>query len=74
MEEYQRDASHSTMDKAIFTALSSTQIVDGFFLKETRDLSDTIEYLVGLHETILELHQVSRGAPPGLTDELTTVL
>ncbi len=50
--------SHSTIDKAIFTALSSTQIVDGFFVKETRDLSDTIEYLVGLHETILKLHQV----------------
>lgn len=46
------------MDKAVFTALSSTQIVEGFFLKETRDLTDTIEYLVGLHSAILDMHKV----------------
>jgi hypothetical protein len=46
------------MDKAVFTALSSTQIVDGFFLKETRDIDDTIEYLVGLHHTIVSQYRV----------------
>ncbi|KAF8338743.1 restriction endonuclease type II-like protein, partial [Cantharellus anzutake] len=53
VEQYRENVEDTVMDKAIFTALSSTQIIDGFFVKETRDLSDTIEYLVGLHETIL---------------------
>lgn len=58
VEEYGSDCVHNSMDKAIFTALSSTQVIEGFFLKETRDLADTIEYLVGLHSAILELHKV----------------
>ena len=47
------------MDKAVFTALSSTQVIDGFFLKETRDIDDTIEYLVGLHHAIVSQYHVS---------------
>jgi crossover junction endonuclease MUS81 len=60
VEEYEREVhyEHKSMDQAVFTALSSTQVVEGFFLKETRDINDTIEYLVGLHQTIVALHKV----------------
>jgi len=58
VEEYAADCVHHSMDKAVFTALSSTQIIDGFFLKETRDIDDTIEYLVGLHHTIVGQYRV----------------
>jgi ERCC4 domain len=60
VEEYEREVhyEHKSMDQAVFTALSSTQVVEGFFLKETRDINDTIEYLVGLHQTIDALHKV----------------
>ncbi|KAF8306454.1 hypothetical protein DL93DRAFT_2088571 [Clavulina sp. PMI_390] len=53
VEEYTANCVHGSMDKAVFTALSSAQIVDGFFVKETRDIEDTIEYLAGLHHTIV---------------------
>lgn len=58
VEEY--GAVPESMIKSVQTALSSTQIIDGFFVKETRDIEDTIEYLVGLHETIVSLHRVRR--------------
>lgn len=59
VEEYTDNCVHNSMDKAVFTALSSTQIVDGFFLKETRDIEDTIEYVAGLHHTIVSQYNVS---------------
>lgn len=59
VEEYTENYVHKSMDKSVFTALSSTQVVDGFFLKETRDIEDTIEYVAGLHHTIVAQYHVS---------------
>lgn len=58
VEEYDKNTVHESMEKGVFTALSSTQIVDGIFLKETRDIEDTIEWVAGLHATIVAQYQV----------------
>ncbi|CAE6433570.1 unnamed protein product, partial [Rhizoctonia solani] len=40
----------------INTALSSTQVIDRFFLKETTSIEDTLDYLYNLHTTILKIY------------------
>ncbi|CCO26078.1 crossover junction endonuclease MUS81 [Rhizoctonia solani AG-1 IB] len=40
----------------INTALSSTQVIDRFFLKETTSIEDTLDYLSNLHNTILKIY------------------
>lgn len=45
--------------QSIATAKSQTQITDGFFVKDTHTLGETIEYLRLLTEVIIEAHQVS---------------
>jgi crossover junction endonuclease MUS81 len=44
--------------QSIATARSQTQVTDGFFVKDTHKLSETIEYLRLLTEVIVEAHQV----------------
>ncbi|KAJ7735101.1 ERCC4 domain-containing protein [Mycena maculata] len=41
----------------ISTALSSTQVVDGFMVKETKNIDDTISYLTGLTDELKRVHQ-----------------
>ncbi|KAG8857855.1 Crossover junction endonuclease mus81 [Tulasnella sp. 330] len=54
---------HNTKEKRekwnqqIDTALSSTQVVDGFLVKETKNFKETIEYLTVMHQTIVRMHR-----------------
>lgn len=57
-EDYDTERIAKNWKDQINTALSSTQVVDRFFLKETRNIEDTLDYLSGLHRTIVELHSV----------------
>ena len=41
----------------IETAIASTQIVDGFFVKQTHKLDDTIRYLVRMTKTLQRLYE-----------------
>jgi hypothetical protein len=50
--------SGNTTAQAVATARSQTQVTDGFFVKDTHKLSETIEYLRLLTEVIVETHQV----------------
>lgn len=65
---------HNTKEKRekwnqqIDTALSSTQVVDGFLVKETKNLKETVEYLTVMHQTIVRMHQVGRLATRSLAD------
>lgn len=43
----------------LLTAITSLQTVDGFNVKRTLDLDDTVEYLHSMHEVIEHLHEVS---------------
>jgi ERCC4-type nuclease len=45
---------------SVATAVSSTQVVDGYFVKRTQSLADSVAYLKAMHETITELLRVSR--------------
>ncbi|KAK7059717.1 ERCC4 domain-containing protein [Favolaschia claudopus] len=45
VEEYQTRSNKEQWGPQISTALSSTQVVDGFLVKETKNLDDTIAYL-----------------------------
>jgi crossover junction endonuclease MUS81 len=49
----------------IETAISSTQVVDGFFVKKTSKLDETIQYLVRMTKMLQKLYQV-----PNTTHEL----
>lgn len=51
------DGSNTTA-QAVATARSQTQVTDGFFVKDTHKLSETIEYLRLLTEVIVDTHQV----------------
>lgn len=54
----------------IETAISSTQVVGGFFVKKTSKLDETIQYLVRMTKMLQRLYQV-----PNITHELShTVL
>ncbi|KAF8573882.1 hypothetical protein K439DRAFT_1642615 [Ramaria rubella] len=57
IEDYDVERNRETFGVQIDTARSSVQIVDGFILKETKKLSNTIDYLATMHETILEIYQ-----------------
>lgn len=58
IEHYHTDAKRVTWDQQIDTALSSTQVVDGFIVKETKHIQDTIAYLTVIHQTIVKVHEV----------------
>lgn len=44
--------------QSVATAVSSTQVVDGFFVKRTNSIEDSIAYLKGMHETITTVLEV----------------
>ncbi|KAG9048807.1 Crossover junction endonuclease mus81 [Tulasnella sp. UAMH 9824] len=57
VEHYQTSKHRESYDKMIDTALSSTQIVDGFKVKETESLKETAAFLAQIHKTLLRTHQ-----------------
>ncbi|KAH8813823.1 hypothetical protein DL96DRAFT_505331 [Flagelloscypha sp. PMI_526] len=59
VEEYgniQHIESTGFTQQAIDTALSSTQVCDGFMVKETKALADTVSYYQVLHRAISQLY------------------
>ncbi|KAG8751762.1 Crossover junction endonuclease mus81 [Ceratobasidium sp. 428] len=57
VEDYDTERITQNWKDQINTALSSTQVIDRFFLKETTSIEDTLDYLSGLHKIILTLHK-----------------
>ncbi|KAJ7098269.1 ERCC4 domain-containing protein [Mycena epipterygia] len=57
VEEYDTRKQKEDWGAQISTALSSTQVVDGFMVKETKNINDTIAYLTGLTEELCRAHE-----------------
>ncbi|KAG8992464.1 Crossover junction endonuclease mus81 [Tulasnella sp. JGI-2019a] len=57
IEHHHTKEKRERWNQQIDTALSSTQVVDGFMVKETRDMNETIEYLTVMHKMIVKMHQ-----------------
>ncbi|QRW00213.1 DNA excision repair protein ERCC-4 [Ceratobasidium sp. AG-Ba] len=57
VEDYDTERIAGQWREQINTSLSSTQVIDRFFLKETTSIEDTLDYLSRLHNTILTLHK-----------------
>ncbi|KAI8371855.1 hypothetical protein BD560DRAFT_105757 [Blakeslea trispora] len=60
VEEYNREEAERFGAQAIQTAMSSTQIVDGIFLKRTNSIDDTIDYLVSVTRLIERIYRNTR--------------
>ncbi|KAI8379856.1 putative DNA repair protein Mus81 [Choanephora cucurbitarum] len=60
VEEYNRDEAERFGAQAIQTAMSSTQIIDGIFLKRTSSIDDTIDYLVSVTRLIERIYRNTR--------------
>lgn len=58
VEEYNKEAAVQFGAQAIQTAMSSTQIVDGFFLKRTASIDETVDYLVTLNRMVKKMYEV----------------
>ncbi|KAG2224874.1 hypothetical protein INT45_008056 [Circinella minor] len=56
IEEYNKEEVMMNGAQMIQTAMSSTQVVDGFFLKRTATINDTIDYLVTLTKMIQQTY------------------
>ncbi|KAJ6572086.1 hypothetical protein B0H19DRAFT_1132517 [Mycena capillaripes] len=57
IEEYDARRQKEGYGPQISTAVSSTQVVDGFMVKETKNMNDTIAYLTGLTEELCRAHE-----------------
>ncbi|OZJ01815.1 hypothetical protein BZG36_04809 [Bifiguratus adelaidae] len=73
IEERNFEESVSYGLQAINTAISSTQVIDGFFLKRTANLDESIEYLARLTRFFVNLYvpQTLYAIPPRLIDRTT---
>ncbi|OBZ86660.1 Crossover junction endonuclease MUS81 [Choanephora cucurbitarum] len=60
VEEYNREEAERFGAQAIQTAMSSTQIIDGIFLKRTSSIDDTIDYLVSITRLIERIYRNTR--------------
>ncbi|KAJ7056242.1 ERCC4 domain-containing protein [Mycena amicta] len=58
VEDYNVQQNREEWGVQISTALSSTQVVDGFLVKETKSIHDTVSYLAGLTQEIAREHKV----------------
>jgi crossover junction endonuclease MUS81 len=58
VEEYDSRRQRDEYGVQISTALSSTQVVDGFLVKQTKNFEDTMAYLTGLTEELGRAHAV----------------
>ncbi|KAI9314142.1 hypothetical protein BX666DRAFT_1970750 [Dichotomocladium elegans] len=52
IEEHNKDEVMASAAQAIQTAMSSTQVVDNFFLKRTKSINDTVDYLANVTNII----------------------
>lgn len=59
IEEFNKEEAVQFGLQAIQTAMSSTQVVDGFFLKRTASISDTVDYLVNITKMVQKMYEVS---------------
>ncbi|KAJ7054517.1 ERCC4 domain-containing protein [Mycena amicta] len=57
VEDYNVQQNREEWGVQISTALSSTQVVDGFLVKETKSIHDTVSYLAGLTQEIAREHK-----------------
>ncbi|CED83006.1 Endonuclease MUS81 [Phaffia rhodozyma] len=57
IEDYNVAYQEQVWAPQIATAVSSTQVVEGFFVKRTQSLDATVEYLRCMHDTIKTLHE-----------------
>lgn len=57
VEEYNREEAERFGAQAIQTALSSTQIIDGIFLKRTNSIDETIDYLVSVTNIVKQIYK-----------------
>ncbi|SJL00151.1 uncharacterized protein ARMOST_03463 [Armillaria ostoyae] len=57
VENYKVDHALKEYELQINTALSSTQVVDGFMVKETRNIQDTITWYVGVHKGLMDAYK-----------------
>ncbi|KAI8141059.1 hypothetical protein BJV82DRAFT_671051 [Fennellomyces sp. T-0311] len=56
IEEFNKEDAMTFGAQAIQTAMSSTQAVDGFFLKRTASINDTIDYLVNMTKMVEQIY------------------
>ncbi|EJD40397.1 hypothetical protein AURDEDRAFT_187031 [Auricularia subglabra TFB-10046 SS5] len=57
VEGYNEERHMRDYGQQIATVVSSTQVVDGFMVKETSALKDTIRYLSNLHDAIIDYYK-----------------
>lgn len=58
IEEIRMDSDHlSKYQEAVNTAIASTQVVNGFFVKKTQKMDDTIRYLVSMTKLLKERYE-----------------
>ena len=57
----------------IMSAIASSQVVNGYFVKRTKKLDDTIRYLARMTMMLKSLYEVCSSNPPFLTIRLTTL-
>lgn len=60
IEDYSMGTVEGPIQEAIDTAISSMQVVNGFFVKKTAKLDDTIRYLVRMTKMLEGVYSVSR--------------
>lgn len=53
--------------EAIQTSISSSQVVNNFFVKRTRNIDDTTKYLLRMSKSLSKQHQVTPEAPSHTT-------
>lgn len=59
IEDFTLKEADQAMQDSIDTAISSTQVVNGFFVKKTGKLDDTIRYLVRMTKMLEKIYQVT---------------
>lgn len=59
IEEFNMDEAVRFGQQAVQTALASTQVVDGFFVKHTTSIDETVDYLERLTNALKKDYEVS---------------
>ncbi|OAD04651.1 hypothetical protein MUCCIDRAFT_128147, partial [Mucor lusitanicus CBS 277.49] len=57
VENYNREEAERFGLQAVQTAMSSTQIIDGIFLKRTNSIDETVDYLVSATKLVKRMYQ-----------------
>lgn len=61
IEDYDVENQMKRFGAQIQTALSSTQVVDGFFVERTTGIDASVDYLARMHRVIRQLYEVRSG-------------